>query len=139
MKNKITTEITYAHSVEKVWQALTNAEAMSQWLMPCNIKPEVGHQFEFRTKPSPGFDGIVKCEVLEIKEKELLVFSWSGGSLENTRVSFQLTALGDQTKLSFEHSGFQGFFNKLIVRKILANGWKKQILIKKLPKYLQHE
>ncbi|MEL7005904.1 MAG: SRPBCC domain-containing protein, partial [Bacteroidota bacterium] len=98
MKDSIRMSVTYNHPVEAVWEALTNKEAMSEWLMPCNIEPVVGNKFQFRTKPYPGFDGIVNCEVLEVKENELLSFSWSGGSLENTKVSFHLEAQGEQTK-----------------------------------------
>ncbi|MEL6556594.1 MAG: SRPBCC domain-containing protein [Bacteroidota bacterium] len=136
MKDSIKMKVTYDHSLESVWEALTDAEAMSEWLMPCDIKPIVGHQFQFRTKPYPGFDGIVNCEVLEVIEKELLSFSWNGGSLKETKVSFRLEKNGDGTTLQFEHSGFQGFFNKLVVKKILSNGWKTKILVKLLPKYL---
>lgn len=136
MSKSITLTKIYDFPIEKVWQALTNKEAMSEWLMPCDFEPLVGHKFEFRTKPYPGFDGITKCEVLEIKHNELLSFSWSGGSLKNTIVTFKLTQLDNKTRLDFKHSGFEGFVNSLIVRKILSNGWKKKILSIQLPKYL---
>lgn len=136
MNDSIKLTITYDHPVENVWEALTNAEAMSEWLMPCDIKAIVGHQFQFKTKSYPGFDGVVNCEVLAVIENELLSFSWSGGSLKDTRVDFKLEANGEQTVLHFEHSGFEGFFNKLIVKRILATGWKTKILVKQLPNYL---
>ena len=140
MPKSINISVTYDFPVEEVWQALTNKEAMSQWLMPCDIVPIVGHKFQFRTKSYPGFDGIVDCEVLEVKENELLSFSWSGGSLKDTIVTFKLRAKGQQTILDFEHSGFEGLMNRIIVRKILANGWKTKILVKFLPNYLrEHE
>jgi hypothetical protein len=36
--------------------------------MPNDLESRVGHQFTFRTDPVPvhGFDGIVRCEVLEL-------------------------------------------------------------------------
>ena len=127
----------YDYPVDVLWHALTDQEAMSEWLMPCNFKPEVGYEFEFRTKSYPGFDGITRCKVLELRERELLSFSWSGGSLKNTVVSFRLTPLeGGKTRLDFEHDGFTGFLNGVIVRKILANGWTNKILTVYLPKYL---
>src|SRR5690606_38026481 len=91
----------YDHPVEDVWRALTDRKALSEWLMPCDFEPTVGHKFQFRTKPYPGFDGVVNCEVLKISENELLSFSWSGGSLSNTVVTFKLTRLNDQTRLDF--------------------------------------
>lgn len=131
---KLTT--TYDHSVEDVWEALTNKEAMSEWLMPCNIEPIVGHHFQFKTKSYPGFNGIVNCEVLEVVKHQKLSFSWSGGSLKNTIVTFELKPNETKTDLYFEHSGFEGFFNKVIVSRILANGWLNKILTIQLPKYL---
>jgi len=129
----------YDYPVEDVWRALTDRKALSEWLMPCDFEPTVGHKFQFRTKPYPGFDGVVNCEVLKISENELLSFSWSGGSLSNTVVTFKLTRLNDQTRLDFEHSGFEGWINSIIVRKILSNGWKNKILSIYLPKYLSNE
>lgn len=132
---KLTKE--YDFPIADLWGALTDKEALSAWLMPCNFEPEIGYEFEFRTKPYPGFDGITKCKVLEIKENELLSFSWSGSSLKNTTVIFRLTELpNNKTKLDFEHTGFEGFVNSVLVRRILANGWKNKILTVYLPKYL---
>ena len=140
MTRSINLRVSYDFPVEEVWQALTDKAAMSEWLMSCDIAPIVGHKFQFRTKSYPGFDGIVNCEVLEVREHELLSFSWNGGSLKDTIVTFKLTANGNQTILDFEHSGFEGLLNRIIVRKILANGWKTKILVKFLPKYLKtHE
>ena len=136
MTPSIQLTVTYDFPVSQVWQALTNKAAMSEWLMPCNIEPIVGHRFQFKTKSYPGFNGIVDCEVLEVIEHQLLSFSWTGGSLKNTQVTFRLKPDGDKTILNFEHTGFEGFLNKLIVRRILANGWKTKILVNLLPQYL---
>jgi uncharacterized protein YndB with AHSA1/START domain len=127
----------YDHQIKDVWEALTNSEALSEWLMPCDLKPIVGHKFQFKTKPYPGFNGIVDCEVLEVEHQRKLFFSWSGGTLKNTTVSFELTELGNKTQLQFVHSGFEGFFNKIIVSRILTNGWLNKILTVNLIKYLR--
>lgn len=132
---KLTKE--YDASIEDVWAALTSKEALSEWLMPCNFEPIIGYEFEFRTKPYPGFDGVTKCKVLELKDQEVLSFSWSGGSLKESKVTFRIQALpNNRTSLDFEHTGFVGFVNGFIVRGILSNGWKKKILAEFLPKYL---
>ncbi|WP_298546502.1 SRPBCC domain-containing protein [uncultured Aquimarina sp.] len=129
----------YDFPVEKIWKALTDQKALSEWLMPCDFEPKVGHKFQFKTKPYPGFDGITNCEVLELKENEKLSFSWNGGSLKNTIVSFTLTPQNQQTRLDFEHSGFEGLVNNFIVKKILSNGWRNKILTIQLPKYLSND
>lgn len=136
MSKSIQLSFTYHFPVEHVWQALTSKEAMSEWLMPCDIEPIVGHTFQFKTKSFPGFDGTVHCEVLEVIEHELLSFSWSGGTIKNTVVTFSLHNRGTSTLLEFEHKGFEGFLNQLIVKRILSNGWKTKILVDHLPKYL---
>lgn len=137
MAKKITLVTEYAHRIEKVWEALTNKEAMSEWLMPCNIEPVTGSHFQFKTKAYPGFDGTVNCQVLEVIPYKKLSFSWTGGSLKNTTVTFELTPIGDKTQLRFEHSGFESFFNKLIVSRILGHGWRHKILTVLLPNYLK--
>jgi uncharacterized protein YndB with AHSA1/START domain len=140
MSKSITLSKTYHHPIDKVWGAITDPEAMSEWLMSCDFQPQIGYEFNFTTKPGPGFDGIVRCKVLELNPPNLLVFSWSGGSLVDTLVTFKLTAVTqDQTRLDFEHSGFEGFINNLIVKRILANGWKSKILKVQLLKYLDNE
>ena len=136
MTRSIKLTVTYDASVEEVWTAITNKEAMSEWLMPCDIEPIIGHKFQFKTQPTPGFDGIVQCEVLEVVPHELLSFSWTGGTLKDTKVTFKLKSLGDRTTLDFEHSGFTGLLNRIIIRKLLSSGWKSKILVKLLPNYL---
>ncbi len=136
MARSITLSFWYPHTQAQVWLAITNAEAVSQWLMPCDLKPEVGFEFTFKTKPYPGFDGTVHCKVLAVSEPDYFAYSWSGGSLKDTKVSFSLSASKGGTRLDFEHSGFEGFLNNLIVRRILASGWRKRILSKQLKHYL---
>ena len=137
MTRTIQLTVTYDFPIEEVWKALTDKEAMSEWLMPCDIEPIVGHNFQFKTKPYPGFNGIINCEVLEVIEHERFSFSWSGGSLNNTKVTFKLKRAGTtKTIVEFEHSGFEGLLNQLIIRRILANGWKTKILVNYLPTYL---
>src|SRR4051794_1180812 len=107
-------EILFPQSREQVWLALTDSATLAEWMYPNDFEPRVGHRFTFRGPPNPkaGFDGIVRCEVLECEpphenEDGRLAFSWSvGGPVENTRVSFQLESDGAGTRLHFEHSGF---------------------------------
>lgn len=117
-----------------MWQALTNAEALSQWLMPNDFQPVVGHKFQFRTKPAPGFDGIVHCEVLEVSPPERLVYSWIGGGVD-TRVVWTLTKLPTGTRLILDHLGFKGL-RGMFVSQILGSGWRSKILSTNLPALL---
>jgi uncharacterized protein YndB with AHSA1/START domain len=77
MKKKIRVETVYPHPPERVWKALTDSDAIADWLMPNDFKPELGHRFQFKTRPRPGFNGIVDCQVIEVDEPHRL---WEGRS-----------------------------------------------------------
>jgi uncharacterized protein YndB with AHSA1/START domain len=109
-------EILIPQPREQVWRALTDSSTLAEWMYPNDFEPRVGHEFVFRVPANPkvGFDGlIVRCAVLECEPPGSagdgrLVFSWSaGGSVENTRVSFQIQPDGNGTRVFLEHSGFE--------------------------------
>src|ERR1043165_1612401 len=118
-------EALYPFAPEQVWAALTDAESIADWLMPNDFRAEVGHRFNLRTKPAPGFDGVVDCEVLEIEPPRRLAYSWKGGGID-TIVAYSLSAEGGSTRLVMEQSGFTGLRGWMVSR-ILGNGWKKII------------
>jgi uncharacterized protein YndB with AHSA1/START domain len=106
----IVVERTLPHSPEKVWRALTRAELISQWLMPNDFQPEIGHRFTFKTRPMGDWDGVVQCEVLDSKPHERLRYSWVGGSPSSrldSVVTWTLTPAGAGTHLRMEHTGFR--------------------------------
>ena len=117
-------EVVYPHPPERVWRALTDPAVLATWLMESDIEPRVGHRFTFRTKPGPGFDGIVHCEVLEADPPRRLVYTWGGGPTKEhpTRVEWTLTPEGSGTRLLLEHSGFRGVAGFLL-RTMLGRGW----------------
>jgi uncharacterized protein YndB with AHSA1/START domain len=134
MKADIDATVTYPHPPGRVWEALTSSEALAAWLMPNDFKPVVGHRFTFRTKPRPGFDGIVRCEVLELDPPRRMVWAWAGGNIDTT-VTFTLEETADAgTRLRMHQVGFHGLGAQL-TRKILASGWPG-ILRKRLLDYL---
>ena len=126
-KIQITRQLPYP--VEMVWNTLVDPNQMEQWLMPNDFRAEVGHQFEFCTKPGPGFDGIVKCEVLEIIHNKKLELSWRGGGID-TIVAFNLEPEGAGTTLHFTQDGFRT--RNVLPYFFLSMGWKS-IIAKKLP------
>jgi uncharacterized protein YndB with AHSA1/START domain len=74
-------EVTYPHTPEQVWRALTDPKALAAWLMPNDFAPVVGHRLTFRAPPQPWFDGVVRCEVLAIAPPRELSYSWQGGPM----------------------------------------------------------
>lgn len=133
MKRDLIFEAVYPHPPEHVWRALTDSQAMAEWLMPNDFKPQVGNRFQFRTKPAPGFDGIVRCEVLELEPPRKLVYTWKGGPVD-TVVTFTLTPVPEGTRLRLEQRGFCGL-NAWLVSFLLGGGWKK-IVNRHLPSVL---
>jgi uncharacterized protein YndB with AHSA1/START domain len=135
MKRDLKFEAEYPYPPNEVWEALTDREAMAEWLMPNDFAPLIGHKFTFRTKPAPGFDGIVHCEVLELDPPRRLSFSWEGGGID-TVATFILKPSASGTHLALEHTGFRGL-RGLMVSKIMGQGWRKKILPKSLPEQLR--
>jgi uncharacterized protein YndB with AHSA1/START domain len=134
MRTDIDATVVYQHPRERVWAALTSSDALAAWLMPNDFAPTVGHAFTFRTKPAPGFDGIVHCQVLELDAPARMVWSWAGGNIDTT-VTFTLEATDSgQTRLRMHQVGFHGLGAQL-TRRILAGGYPR-ILGRRLPAYL---
>jgi uncharacterized protein YndB with AHSA1/START domain len=112
-----TIDVTYdlAAPPAKVWRALTEPALLARWLMPNDLRAEVGHRFTFTAQPMPGWDGVVHCEVLEVEPERRLAYSWRGGSdgpgspggRLDTVVRWTLTpSASGGTALRLEHAGF---------------------------------
>jgi len=133
MKRDITIERHYPHRPDAIWRSLANREAMAEWLMPNTFEPRVGHRFEFRARPAPGFDGIVRSQVITLDPPRTLAFTWTGGGID-TVVRFELEAVGAGTRLRLTHSGFAGP-KGVLLSFMLGNGWKG-MLDRGLPRVL---
>jgi len=132
MKTTITHTIQYSQSPAAVWDYLTRAELLAQWLMPNDIQPIQGHEFTFRINPMPAyqFDGIVYCQILEIIPFKKLVYTWKGGPEKgkinlDTVVEWTLSAKDGGTELFLEHKGFKE--ENLSIMGIMDAGWLKNM------------
>lgn len=127
MSASIETDAYLPHAPEKVWRALTDPDLLAAWLMPNDFQPVVGHHFTFRTEPVPsqGFDGIVRCQVLDLTPPELLHISWTGGPGLHTTVTWRLAREGRGTRLFLTHAGFDDTDPaRQAVMTILGGGWR---------------
>jgi uncharacterized protein YndB with AHSA1/START domain/catechol 2,3-dioxygenase-like lactoylglutathione lyase family enzyme len=133
-------DVVYPHPIERVWRALTTSEALAEWLMPNDFAPEVGHRFTFRTGPEQGWNGVVDCQVMELDPPHRVSYTWRGGILPETRVTFTLEPIGQQTRLRLEHTGFAaGGGAAQTVRERLGSGWRSRVLSVRLPTLLARE
>src|SRR2546422_5386176 len=99
------------HPPAKVWRALTEPELLAAWLMVTDMRPLVGSKFTFKAEPTPWWDGIVQCEVLDVDRHRRLRYSWRTSGRDAVRLdtvvtwTLQPTSSGG-TRLKLEHSGF---------------------------------
>ena len=122
----------FPHQPEVVWEYLTKAELIEQWLMKNDFLPIVGYDFTFTTRPLPNynFDGMVYCKVLEIVPFKKLSYSWKGGPGEgkitlDSIVVWTLQPKDNGTELVLEHTGFKETdFNMYAA---MDEGWLKNI------------
>jgi uncharacterized protein YndB with AHSA1/START domain len=127
MQRDIVIEVNYPVAPEFVWRAITDSSILREWLMDNNFRAEVGVRCEFRMPPKPGFDGVVRCEVLEVDVPRRLVYTWDGGGMSGkTTVTWTLEGSGAGTTLRLEHRGFQGF-RPFLLSMMMNSGWKSKL------------
>jgi len=133
MVKSISQQFFFPHPPEVVWEYLTKAELMEQWLMPNDFLPILGYDFKFRIKPLPqlNFDGIVYCKVLEIVPYTSLSYSWKSGpgngKIElDSVVVWKLRLKDNGTELFLEHSGFRELEDFALYTG-MTDGWSKNV------------
>ena len=95
---------------EKIWRALTQPHLIEEWLMKNDFKPVVGHRFNLRADPQPGWNGVVDCEVLVVEPNKTLSYTWSSGEADlaiKSVVTLSLMPKGAGTLLRMEQTGFR--------------------------------
>jgi uncharacterized protein YndB with AHSA1/START domain len=109
------------HPVEEVWAALTDADAITDWLMATtDFKPAVGSRFRMKTQRL-STTGWVDAEVLELDPPHRMVWSWSANDGNRpTTVTFELAPMdATSTRLTLKHAGEID----PTVGRILRDGW----------------
>jgi uncharacterized protein YndB with AHSA1/START domain len=132
----IVVEEVFPHAPETIWKILTTGELIGRWLMmaPTGFEPVKGTRFTFQTVPAGAWDGVIRCEVLEITHNAHLSFSWQSGDDGNTQygsrldtiVTLTLTKADGGTRLRLVHSGFVTPKNDSAFRN-MQEGWKKVV------------
>jgi uncharacterized protein YndB with AHSA1/START domain len=112
------------HPQEKIWRALTQGALIEEWLMKNDFQPTVGHRFNFRSTPVPGWDGVIACEVLAIEPKSRLSYSWGTMGMVSM-VAWTLTPTKGGTHVRMEQTGFRS--EQDAAYKGATYGWTKFI------------
>jgi len=110
--------------VDAVWDALTDAAAISDWLMTTpDFRAQVGVRFMMKTTHGAE-DGWVRAEVLELEPPRRMVWAWSvGDRYPPTTVTFELTPEAGGTRLKLTHVGEVEPF----LVDLFRNGWPGRI------------
>lgn len=126
-----------------VWKALTDPALVPLWTStgrggrPEGFRPEVGTKFQLLGKPFPGWDGIVRCEVLAVDEPRLLRYDWRNKEGDRpTVVTNRLDEVPGGTQLTWEHAGFRGI-EGIFMRRLLGHV-RREMLSKGLPALLNN-
>lgn len=122
----------FPHAPSVVWKALTNGALIARWLMPpTDFEPVEGHRFTFKTTPAGEWDGIIRCQVLQVIENQRFAYAWTGGHAANvgygsrldTVVTWTLSPTEAGTRVRLVHSGFVLPHNESAYRN-MSDGWK---------------
>ncbi|TRX62660.1 SRPBCC domain-containing protein [Fulvivirga sp. M361] len=135
MKDLIKKDHTYAHSIDRVWAAITDPAQITAWFIKANFKAEVGYDYTFQHEQT-----IIKGKVLEVSPVTKLVYTWnvSGTGDVETTVSWQLSPIPEGTHLTLEHSGISNYPEEGLATTMFDNfskGWIN--CISELEKYLK--
>jgi uncharacterized protein YndB with AHSA1/START domain len=113
MRKEIKQTWHFNQSPSEVWEYLTKAELIEQWLAKTDFKPVVGQEFQFTNSCKADDDKphYTHCQVLEIKPCKLLSYSWRKGTNKkeitvDSVVTWTLTDKNGGTELQLQHNGF---------------------------------
>jgi uncharacterized protein YndB with AHSA1/START domain len=124
---------TFAASPSKVWDALTDADALARWFWPASLNPVVtvelrpGGRLRIEAPGRMAIEG----EYLEIDPPRALAFTWRwDGEDHQSTVRLELSAVDGGTRLRLCHQGFPDIER----RDNHALGWSD--CLARLPGYL---
>ena len=131
----------YPKPLPIVWKAFTDPVLVPLWTStgqggrPEGFKPVVGTKFRFIGKPFPGWDGVVRCEVLAVDEPRLLRYDWRNKeSDEPSVVTSRLEEVPGGTRLTVDHTGFRGIEGVFMA--VLLGRVRRKMLSEGLPAVL---
>ena len=124
MENKaLVIEQEFNAPLDLVWRAITEKELLQKWYFDiADFKPEVGFKFQFLGGDDKRY--VHLCEVLEVIPNKKLKYSWQyEGYTGLSFVTFELSPIGDKTKLKLTHEGIESFNNPDFKKENFVGGW----------------
>lgn len=125
--------------IEKAWEAITDKKQMKQWYFDLDeFRLEKGFQFTFMGQGHKGVQYTHRCTITDIIPQKRLQYSWEyEGHPGYSLVTFELTEMGNKTKLRLTHHGLETFpqDNADFAWKSFNGGWS-ELIEKLLPEFL---
>jgi uncharacterized protein YndB with AHSA1/START domain len=122
-------ERTFAAPVEKVWKAITDADAMRRWYFdPENFQPRAGCEFRMVVEHQGNiYDH--RCRVTEVVPQKKIAYTWRHHGHEgDSLVTMELFREGRKTRLKLTHAGLETFpKTPMFARKNFRQGWNMLI------------
>ena len=94
------------YPADAVWRALTQAPALSEWLMPTDFVPTVGKSFSFHAEADTAEANDVTGRVLALDPTRRLSFSWHARDIDSV-VTFLLIPSSFGTHLCLWQRGLE--------------------------------
>lgn len=125
-----TIERTYNAPINIVWKAITDKNEMKEWYFDIKeFKPEPGFEFSF-TAGTEDKPYLHLCRIIEVVPQKKLSYTWKyDGYSGESKVTFELFAEGDKTRLKLTHEGLETFpsSNPDLAKENFATGWTEII------------
>ena len=116
----------FPHGIDRVWEAITKTEQVSQWLVPTDFKAEVGATYTLKN-PEDKCD-MVTGKILEANPYKL-VYTWINEACKEveTLITWTLTAENNGTTLRMIHSGISKYPENVAPKMIesYTGGWER--------------
>ncbi|MBN3943554.1 MAG: SRPBCC domain-containing protein [Nostoc sp.] len=129
MLRNLNMEVFYPYPPQRVWQVLTNRQALAIWLMENDFEPRLGHKFRFVHSTLPGLEGDIDCQVIELDEPRRLAFTWQDSMMcQPSVVTWTIQPVVGGTKLLLEHKGLIQKAIKLNEPMELSQPWQGKFM-----------
>jgi len=133
----------YRYPVDEVWQVLTDPAQVALWTTtgqggrPEGYAPVPGTKFRFVGKPTIGWSGVVRCEVISVDAPHALHYTWQGDKDTDdvTDVTYSLAEVPGGTRFTWRHTGFTGIGGFAMAK--LLGSVRKRMLSDGLPRALE--
>lgn len=140
--NPIKLEKLYNASPAKIWNALTDNEALKKWYFPLEkFEAKVGFKFSFYGGEEDDKQYLHECEITELIPLKKITYSWKYVGLEgNSFVSWEIYPQQNGALVVLTHHGVETFANngKDFAKESFVGGWT-YFLNEVLQQYLEKD